>query len=89
MNLDEIRKEIDKIDQALAPLIEERVRLVTKIARFKEGTRIPVFDEDRERKVLKNVEKLVASKQLREVVSESFQALMDVSKKYQLKEIER
>jgi len=83
MQLFEIRKKIDEIDEKLIPLIEQRVKLVTKVAFFKKKENYPVLDSNREQEVLAKISAKLSEQEFKDVVLASFQALMDVSKEYQ------
>lgn len=56
MDLIELRKEIDKIDNQLIPLLTERMELSKKVAQYKIERGIPVLNVERENQILDNVE---------------------------------
>ncbi len=58
MNIDEMRKKIDEIDSGLVPLFIKRMKLSADIAAYKKEKGLPVFDPERERKVLDKVSDL-------------------------------
>lgn len=47
-NLDKHRKEIDKIDDSIIELLEQRFNLVVEIGQYKKEKNLPVFDAKRE-----------------------------------------
>ena len=47
-NLDKYRKEIDKIDDNIIELLEQRFNLVVEIGQYKKENNLPVFDAKRE-----------------------------------------
>ncbi len=55
--LEELRNEIDVIDEELVRLIAKRLRIVREIARFKVENRIKLLDTQREFKVIEKVRK--------------------------------
>ena len=59
MDLDQIRKDIDQIDQELVALLERRMVCVGQIVEYKEQQGLPVLDQGREREVLEKVGSLV------------------------------
>ena len=59
MDLDQIRKDIDQIDQELVALLERRMVCVGQIVEYKEQQGIPVLDQGRERELLEKVGSLV------------------------------
>ena len=48
MTLDEIRKEIDSIDEQLLSLFERRMQAAVEVAKIKQKTGQPVFNAKRE-----------------------------------------
>ena len=53
--LDAFRKEIDRIDSALIPLILERLELAKQIAAEKRKTGVAIIDTEREDEILRSV----------------------------------
>ena len=58
MSLDELRREIDRIDSQILRLLNKRAAAAVKIGRAKRKNRSPVRDPQREDMVLKRVKKL-------------------------------
>lgn len=54
-SLSECRSEIDEIDSQLLALLERRIRVAESVARYKIENNMKVFDEERERAVLKKI----------------------------------
>jgi len=52
MILDDLRKQIDEIDDRVLDLLDQRARVVIDIARAKQGANLPTHDPERERQVL-------------------------------------
>jgi len=52
MNLDELRKQLDQLDQQLLQLVAARQSTSREIARVKRATGVPTRDYGREREVL-------------------------------------
>ncbi len=64
MNLDELRLEIDKIDNELIKLFSARMDVAAEIAKYKQENGLPVFDPSRESAKLEDIaSKLPADKQ--------------------------
>ena len=59
MNLEEIRREINTIDDELVKLFVQRMKTVEKVAEAKRGSSMPVLDPARERAILAKVAKAV------------------------------
>ena len=83
MDLDQIRKDIDQIDQELVALLERRMVCVSQIVEYKEQEGLPVLDQGREKEVLEKVGSLVANEQYRTTIQAQFRDLMARSKDYQ------
>ena len=58
MKLDELRKEIDRLDRAIVPLLLERFEVVRRIGEAKKEAGFPVCDPAREEAVLDKVASL-------------------------------
>ena len=54
-NLQDLRKEIDAIDDQMTSLFEKRMAIAEQVARFKIENEKPVFDRNRELEKLKSV----------------------------------
>ncbi|MFD2830888.1 chorismate mutase [Corticicoccus populi] len=75
-----LRKEIDRIDEELVKLFEERMNISVEVANYKIANNIPVFDEMREKEVIeKNVARISDSK-LKEYGEQFFNHLMGLSR---------
>ena len=83
MDLDNIRKGIDQIDQELVTLLEKRMVCVGQIVKYKEQKGLPVLDQEREREVLEKVGSLVMDEQYRSTIQAQFQDMMKHSRTYQ------
>ena len=51
-SLDQLRKELERINYAILGLLSERGEVVTAVQRIKEGRGMPTFIPDRERQML-------------------------------------
>lgn len=51
MEIDEVRKRIDLLDDVLLRIFSERARLALEIGRLKKGLGLPVFDPVREKRI--------------------------------------
>lgn len=83
MDLHQIRKDIDQIDQELVALLEKRMVCVSQIIEYKEQQGLPVLDQEREREVLEKVGSLVTDEQYRATIQAQFKDLMARSRDYQ------
>ena len=55
MTLDDLRRDIDRVDEVLVRLLNERARCVCEIGRLKKAQGIAIYQPDREKDVLKHV----------------------------------
>jgi len=55
MALDDTRRRIDDIDDAILGLLEQRARIVADVARAKRAANLPTHDPARERQVLERL----------------------------------
>jgi len=57
MTIDDWRRKIDEIDRKLVELLNERSRCALEIGRLKRVESLPLYQPERERKVLEGVER--------------------------------
>ena len=55
MTLDDLRRDIDRVDEVLVRLLNERARCVCEIGRLKREQGLEIYQPDREKDVLKHV----------------------------------
>ena len=55
INLDQMRQDIDNIDEKLTDLFKERMEKSLEIAKYKKGHKVPVFSDKREKEILHKV----------------------------------
>lgn len=82
--LDLLRIKINKIDTKLVELFKERLEVSREIGKFKKENNLPIFDEKREREIVK----FFTSNEITDnkVFIEKFlHLLMDISKEVQAK----
>ena len=65
-SLEELRKEIDKIDNEIISLLSKRKGMSQKIAEIKKQSDKPILDQSREQQVMKRLKKLSKEKGLDE-----------------------
>lgn len=82
-DLENARKIIDEADKEIAELFIKRMGAVKTVAQYKGERGLPIFDEEREKLILKrNVERL-PSDELKSYYDILLRSFMDISKKYQ------
>lgn len=82
LKLEELRKEIDETDSAMAALFVRRMKLCAEIAEYKEKNGMAIFNKDREAEVLARCEQNVP-KETAPFYKELLKEEMRLSKMYQ------
>lgn len=83
MELSDIRKEIDKVDDELARLLERRYELVSEVAKAKAANGTAVLDRSREEQVLNRINSVIVNRTFAEPILDTFVGIMDVSRQFQ------
>ena len=81
-DLSECRAEIDAIDKELLALLEKRIRVAENVAKYKLANNMKVFDEVRERAVLKKIGDC-SPVDVREKLVGTYDGIMNMSKLHQ------
>ena len=87
--LNESRKRIDEIDNALFDLISERTSLAKDIALSKDYLGMPIFDKSRENEIHEKIEKLSREKGLDVDIIDQIVNMLTTLSKNEQKEILR
>lgn len=82
MELKEIRKEIDAVDDQILALFLKRMELVGEVSEAKKHEHTPVYDPSRERRILEKVHKAAGPKQ-EKAAHQLFQTMMELSRAQQ------
>lgn len=81
--LEQCRKEIDEIDKELINLFERRMDVAIRVANCKKENDLPIYDEEREAKVIKkNVDNL-KNKNYDLLARRFFLSIMELSRSLQ------
>lgn len=83
MELSDIRKEIDKVDDELVRLLERRYELVSDVAKVKAQSGAAVLDRSREEQKLNSINQTIRNRAFAEPILDTFVGIMDVSKQFQ------
>ena len=86
MNLQEIRKKLDAIDDQMIGLFSQRMRLVKDVAAYKKEQGLPILDTGREREIVNRVT-LSAGEDLEHYAKLLYQTLFSVSRAYQAEQL--
>ena len=82
MELNELRAEIDSVNQEMLALFQRRMTLSRQVAEYKEAHGMEIFVPAREVAILNNVRQ-AASPELADYAVEFFNAVMQISREYQ------
>ncbi len=82
MNIDELRSEIDKIDNELCALFEKRMNTAKEIALYKKQNNMPVLDSSREKIVLDRIGQKV-SPDFSNFAKRLYTCIFELSREYQ------
>ena len=81
--LEQCRKEIDDIDKELINLFERRMDVAIRVANYKKENDLPIYDEERESKVIKkNIDNL-KNKNYDLLARRFFLSIMELSRSLQ------
>ena len=83
MDIKDLRKQINAIDNGIAELFETRMRISSEIAGYKRENGLPIYDPDREREVIIRNSERISDEKIRSFYVPFQRSVMDISKKYQ------
>ena len=83
MNLEELRQEINQIDDELVVLLEKRMKLVNQVATYKQETGKAVLDTKREEVILGRVADHVENPVYKVTILATFKDILKNSRAYQ------
>ncbi|KMO86235.1 chorismate mutase [Megasphaera cerevisiae DSM 20462] len=89
MELEECRREIDKLDRELTDILERRMKLVAQVAEYKKIHHMEIYDPRREQQVLDKIAGLAGHKALAPYLRNIYQCIMDESKNYEREHMDR
>lgn len=81
MDLNELRNEINGIDDEILGLFLRRMALARQVAEYKREKNLPIYQPQREQEILESVAQRAG--ELGAYAGELFTTLMDLSKQYQ------
>ena len=79
----ELRNQIDIIDKSIQNLFLERMQIVKKVALHKKENNLPVFDEEREKEIIKKNIDSIDNLELVDLYKEFYVKMLEISKTYQ------
>lgn len=83
MDLQELRAQIDAIDEQLVPLFLKRMNISLEVAKYKQKNGMPVLDKARERALLKRVSEMTENTDLKLYTRLLYADIMGLSRAYQ------
>lgn len=87
--LEELRRAIDQVDQKLLELVAERVRLVLRVGDVKRARNLPVYDPERERRVLERLAANAPDPLDGATIKRIFERLIDESRRLEQRHVAR
>ena len=87
MDIADWRKKIDELDRKLAALLNERAASAVEIGRLKRNTSLPIYEPEREREVIANVQRSNTGPLTERDLAQVYERIMDVMRTIQKHEI--
>ena len=81
--LEKYRSQIDKIDEQIAHLFEQRMEVISKIAELKAKLNLNTFDPNRETSMITKNREYISKDELKQYYEIILKCFLDVSKQYQ------
>lgn len=81
--LDELRLQIDKVDEEITTLFEKRLDIIQKVIEYKIENNLPILDSEREEKMLKNNLNKIKNEEYRQYYKIILEGFLTASKKMQ------
>ncbi len=80
--LDDLRRDIDRVDEVLVRLLNERARCVCEIGRLKKAQGIEIYQPDREKDVLRHVRAVASEGPLGpDAIARLFERIIDEARR--------
>jgi chorismate mutase len=81
-SLEDLRKDIDRVDEVLVRLLNERARCACEIGRIKKEQKVEIYQPEREKQVLEHVKSVAAEGPLEpEAIARLFERIMDEARR--------
>lgn|SRR5690349_19205215 len=87
MDIGDWRQKIDELDRKLVDLLNERARAAREIGRLKRETSMPIYEPDRERVVLSQVQEVNRGPLEHRHLMQIYERILDVMRNIQKEEI--
>ena len=81
-SLDELREDIDRVDEVLVRLLNERARVACEIGKLKKDLGVDIYQPDREKQVLAHVRGIAAEGPLgSDAIARLFERIIDEARR--------
>src|SRR6202142_3201614 len=87
MDISDWRIKIDDLDRKLVDLLSQRAQAAHEIGKLKRGSKMPIYEPDRERKVFDNVRSINPGPLSDRDLGRIFERIMDIMRGIQQQEI--
>jgi chorismate mutase len=87
MDISDWREKIDELDRRLVELLNERAAAASAIGRLKRNTDLPIYEPERERQVIVNVQNCNTGPLAGRDLAKIYERVMDVMRSIQKHEI--
>jgi len=81
LDIDQLRKEIDRLDQELLRIFNERAGLALKIGEIKKERGMPVYDPEREKRIFERMSAANPGPLENEAITRLFERVIDESRR--------
>lgn len=76
--LDELRDDIDRVDEVIVRLLNERARVAVEIGQLKKQLNVPIYQPDREKQVIEHVRSVASEGPLGpDAIARLFERIID------------
>jgi len=80
--LDELRDDIDRVDEVIVRLLNERARVAVEIGQLKKQLNVPIYQPDREKQVLAHVRGIASEGPLgADAIARLFERIIDEARR--------
>src|SRR5947209_2962695 len=80
--LDQLRDDIDRVDEVLVPLLNERARVACEIGKLKKAQGVEIYQPEREKQVLAHVRGIAAEGPLGpDAIARLFERIIDEARR--------
>lgn len=89
LDINELREEIDEIDEQLVKLFEKRMEISLKVAQYKKKNNLPIINAEREKQVIEKNKIFIKNNIFEGATEEFLTKVMLISRKIQEEELSK